>query len=88
MNTLPSLRFYQRHEVKELLRKERYRARIDAGVALVFTLLMGWVYAQLAIRMGVQRPWIGIIAVGVQSVTFAFAMWMRPSDAVWRRKAL
>lgn len=88
MNTLPTLRFYQRHEVKELLRKERYRARFDASVAAALMLGTGWLYAQLAIKMGIQRPWIGIIAIAVQLIVFIFAMWMRASDVIFRRKPL
>jgi hypothetical protein len=75
-----------RSQVRTLLRKERHRVRFDAGVALVLTLFLGWVYAQIARGMGYPPHWIGLTAVGVQFIVFLLTMIGRPSDYFIRRE--
>lgn len=74
--------------VRIMLRRERRRVRFDAAIAIILTLAMGYLYAQLAVKIGIERPWIGIIAVAVQALTFMFAMWMKPSDIFLKRTPL
>lgn len=77
-----------RHEVRAMLRRERRKVRFDAALALVLTLLLGWVYAQLARGIGLERPWIGIVAIAVQALTFIGVMSMRLSEVIWKRKSI
>lgn len=79
-------RLYTTAEVNKLLSRERRITRIDAAVSLVFTLCMGFAYAQIARKMGFQSLSIGGIAITAQLFTFAFGMWMRPGDLVRRWK--
>ncbi len=98
MNQLPPLQlpplrlpstevWYSTEDVRRYARRERHRIRFDAAVSLLFTLLAGWGYAQLARKMGAPSHLIGGIAVGIQVCTFALCMWTRPHEwRLWRRK--
>ncbi len=84
----PPVPVIAKHEARALLRQERRRTRFDAYVAIIFALIFGFAYAQIARKMGATSPWIGITALIAQFATFTFAMWMKVSDLIFPRKAL
>lgn len=78
MKHVPTLHYvYTYQDVRLAVRRETIRCMLNAAVSLAVLLATGYLYAQLARKMGASSTVIGATAVGVQCLVGIFGMMAR-----------